>query len=173
MAHVYQHLSRVPADFDYYSGYLDLSAPSLVRDRFHLSGLVYRCNDTYPCEKLDPLRYRMTDAAILYRAGAYVVVCAIRDEELVARYMTSASTQMYPLERVREHHATFQKIAAGEYVTCRGKLYPPVRVDELVHTDCGLSPTQLAGPVVERYLSHISSWDELQISASREGRRFE
>lgn len=101
----YQHLSRLPDKFDRYHGYIDLMSQYIVRDRFHMSEVVYarmRSEETM----LTPERYRLVDAQL--RMLGCVTVVIIADDPLIGeRYRARAEQEMYRLDQTLQVNDLF------------------------------------------------------------------
>lgn len=102
--YVYQHLSRLPSGFDRCKGYMALASRCSVRDRFHMSEIIYakvRKENT----ALSPERYRLIDAH-LRMLGAYTVVITAEEELIKARSRDDEMYSMAQILRANEYFNT-------------------------------------------------------------------
>lgn len=112
--HVYQHLSRLPHEWAHHAveNYARLCSPYVVRDRFHMSELVY--SDARREEPtLSPGTYRTVDQIVRSYCGFTIVVVATPDliEERYRREVAGGRAEMYDVERVLLVNQHFTDIA--------------------------------------------------------------
>jgi thymidylate kinase len=118
--YTYQHLGKLPAEFDRYWGYVDLFGKYVVQDRFHLSELAYAgVNGLKP---FDRHNYSLIDS-YLHSRGAFVVLITASRSILHERYREGE--QIFSLEEVYRVNDLFESIACGDvdYPTIDGHFY--------------------------------------------------
>lgn len=126
----YQHLSRLPDEFDRYWDYCRLVNPGIVQDRFHMSEPVYarvRGDET----TLGPEQYRLIDA-MLRCYGAFTVVLICEDDALLESRWREG--EMYDVSSVKRANNFYTRIVYGDfspymqvdfdYVICETKARP-------------------------------------------------
>lgn len=108
--HVYQHLSKLPAGFDFISGHLALVNERSVWDRFHMSELVYsqalRGGISMHLEE-----YAFMDCAVRMSKG--LVVLLTGSEELIRERHSQRDDHMFTLEQILQVNEIYIEIADG------------------------------------------------------------
>jgi hypothetical protein len=110
LGYVYQHMSRLPKGFRYPMQYEEMASRRTVRDRFHMSEVVYATvrGEVSP---LNPERYRWVDG-VLRALGAYTVVVLAHEDLIAQRYAARESVEMYPLAKVIESLHGFVEVTS-------------------------------------------------------------
>jgi hypothetical protein len=107
---VYQHLGRLSPNFDHWLDYDKLMGPCMVRDRFHMSEVVYAGVTDRP-SSMCPEAYRVVDAK-LRLLGALVVTCYV--EPWTVEYRLKRSPQEpFNLEQIQHVNASYRIVAHG------------------------------------------------------------
>jgi len=159
-AHMPMHLTRPPAEFDYFRQYIDLCSPQTVWDRFHVSTLAYRQHDDHPCA-LTPVKFDLVEAAVR-AVGGYVVVLYADDDQLCERHMARGD-DMYGLEHIMKVNRTFKSMATDYAVDVRGARYR-YRVDAFGNsTTRDDAEAWLVEKVVDGYLERLDEIMELAL----------
>jgi len=153
LPHMAAHLSRPPACFDYYGGYLEMIRPHVVYDRFHLDALAYRKCDDHE-SSLTPLKYDLVDAAIREACGFIVLVTA--DEATVRERHAQRGDDMYDIEHIVMVNSVFNQMAEdldGTFVM--RDMQFRYRIDAVV------SDQSCWKDVIDAYVSRFEEWREL------------
>lgn len=109
---VYQHLSRLPDKFERVRGYRDLMSVAQVRDRFHMSEVVYsQMRSQLADTTLTDSKYRLVDAMHTLHAGVTVLVVDwTPDRELIRSRFNRP--EMYTLDQCVQCNDIFCAIAS-------------------------------------------------------------
>lgn len=155
--HMPHHLTKPPASFDYYKGYLELVSPHTVWDRFALDCLPYRNLDEHPCT-MTPMKWSLVEAACKRAGGFQVVMYAGDDDTIRKRFKANrpGETHMYPLEHALRVNDEFRRMRSHSTYTMRG-LHYRVAIDAVIDTD--MDPVD---PVIDLYIEHFRKWTSLQ-----------
>lgn len=141
-SHVYCHFTRLPAEFDYYWGYVERASARVVQDRFHLSEIIYsQVRGLKP--QICPETYRLVDAR-LRQLGCLTVLLTSDLALIRGRWDTS---QMYDTEKTLE--------AANLYdvVRLEGSLHDHASIDVDVKIHCTPGRPYATDDDVERVLA--------------------
>lgn len=109
-SHVYQHLSRPPANFDHDTQYFELMGRRLIRDRFHLSEFAYKFAQGLE-PGISPESLRLIDGH-LRLLGTVQVIIYVDDCFLERRHAELAERgEMYDLATIIKANNHYREMA--------------------------------------------------------------
>lgn len=155
LPHMPMHLTRPPANFDYYRGYLQLISRDTVWDRFHLSSLAYRQCDDHECS-MTPLKYSLVDAKIRQMPGFIVLI--VGEEKTIRQRFQSRGDTMYSVEHIVSVNRAFERMIVTRDVSVRGRDY---RFDVDYIMQHQKHPIKEAERIVEEYIGRRKQHDLL------------
>lgn len=150
----YRHMSKPPANWDYFHDVLRNMNPGVVQDRFHLGGLVW--GKLVHGHRYTPEKFHLLEAH-LDLIGAYriVMVC---EHSLLRKRLSSCKEQMFNPEIVVKGNVEFGDIAKGQHITARGDMYSP-RVDRLfvATEECPYVTDQMVGVMAYEWVRKLET----------------
>jgi hypothetical protein len=111
--HLYQHLTRPPAGWDYYEDYIKLMHPRSVWDRFHMGNLVYQEIDGTGTQHT-PISYGMLDAHVRLQCGMVIVCIAAEDVIEAAWKRKPHGDEMFRLDILLKVNERYKQLCHGE-----------------------------------------------------------
>ena len=155
--HMPHHLTKPPANFDYYRDYLDMIHPRSIWDRFALDCLAYRQLDDIPCS-MTPMKWSLVEAACRHKGGFQVVLTCHRDDTIRERYAKARHGQyhMYDVEHAVKVNKIFRDMRSNDSTIMRDGFYK-VNIDIGVTTDCDDRDGWML-EVIDAYCQHYSQW---------------
>lgn len=123
---VYSHFTRLPDTWHFPGSFVPHVFRHVVRDRFHMSEIVYNQARGDPQQRLRHEEYRWLDGLIRTVGGFTVIVVA--SSTFINDHYTSAG-QMYPVEVCKRANKAYERIVLGLYAPYSPDFDYVVRVD--------------------------------------------